>query len=298
MIEPSFVYPRHPNFEPYRELAETAELKVLVDMMRGIGKTTCHGSRVVVEYEQVDVPYDLAFGHWGWNLKNAPEWTREHDAVRKQFWGQNGGINTLSSYKLWPESYVNQGERIMSTASLFAGRTPQANEIIAHGVGTLRPVRGEHNGFRSVLGETGVRVDSRDVQRLGVYIVVVDVDRNGEWVPAPMALESTNLAMPEIVGELKQLQARRDEADFINSYFRDLIDTFKPVPVYSATFEGESAPASIAYLKRAWRIAHQNHLQTGLWSELPRDSSELLDRVDEIIDRVTIDTDPIEATSK
>ncbi|MBI2588976.1 hypothetical protein HYW35_02110 [Candidatus Saccharibacteria bacterium] len=298
MIETGFIYPSHPIFEPYRELAEAAELKVTVDVARGIGKPTCHGSQVVVEYEQVDVPYGLAFGRYGWNLKNAPEWTYETDAVRKQFWRQNGGINTLSSYKLWPKSYVNEGQRIMSTAGYFAGHTPQANEIIAHGVGTLRPVQREHKGFRSALGETAVRVDSRDVQRLGVYIVDVDTDRNGEWVSAPIALESTNLVMPEILGELAQLQARRDEADFIDAYFSDLLDTFKPVPVLSAAFEGEAAPASIAHLKPAWRIAHQNHLQTGLWSALPRDSSELLDRVDELVDRITIDTDPIEAINK
>lgn len=294
MPETSFIYPSHPNFEPYLEIAETSELRVTVDRDSRIGNSACRN--VVVEYDRVDVPYALAFGHRDWNFSNAPDWTLKEGAAAAYFWEKNGGIDTLSSYKLWPAAYVNKGQRIMSPLSLFEGRTPQANEIIAHGVGTLRPRRGKHDGFRTFLGDIATRVDSRFVARTGTYIVDIDVSRNGAWTTAPAALESTNLVMPEVLGELRQLQARRSETGFIDAYLRDLQETFRPMPVFPKV-GSETAPQCIFDIRRSWRMAHQNHLRTGLWWELPRDSGELLDRVDELVDRIVIDTNPIETTN-
>lgn len=296
MSESVFIYPQHPIFEPYRELAETTELAVAIDVDNGIGEPTFHGDRVEVRYPECDVSYDLAYGWQGWSLANAPDWSLDSEEIRRSFWRDSGGINTLSFYKKFPGLYINEGLRAQRW--YCDGRVPQANEIIAHGVGVLRPRRAELRGFAKIVeGKPfAKRIESKGILCLGTYIVDVDDSRGGEWVSAPCAYESTNLVMPEVLGELRQLQERRDETDFINAYFRDLLETFRPtdVPSYQSDFTSETAPACIAGIKKAWRIAHQNHLQTGLWQNLPCDEVELLDRVDELVDRIVVDVDPVE----
>jgi hypothetical protein len=200
------------------------------------------------------------------------------------FWEDNGSINTLSFYKQWPDGYVNDGQRINRLSQSSSPNCAQANEIIAYGVGTLRPFRVEGKGLSSFLCETVRRVDSMRLRRLGTYIVDAPL---GD----PHALESTNIVMPEVIGELRQLADRKEEADFLDAYLRDMQATLAPVRFKNTT---ESEPRSLMQMRPRWREAHKLHLTTGIWNEPPKDTAEMVDRMEEVLERIVVDDSPVE----
>lgn len=281
MSERVFVYPEHPNFQPFLDLAETTELTII--------------KGGYLAYRHADVPYALTSSAaidsklGGTPLAVQIRYSKQAK-ITEDFWGMNGGLDTLSFYKNWPDNYVNDGYRVQR--AMHWGDTPLANELITYGVGVLRPRKPERKGMWGFLAQPACRVDSLQRQTLGTYIVDY-VGGNGS---KSHALESTNLVMPETLGELRQLQARRGETDLLQAYLTDMQDTVRPRKVYSNDGPANPLPApeSIGRRKWRWREAHRAHINSGLWSDPPADINELMDRIEELLARVIIDSKPVE----
>lgn len=286
MKEQHFVYPQHPNFEPYRQLAESTELQIV----RGAAtRMTAWSSRYPtpeVRYERVAVPFQLAFYGYDFNEQTAPQWTREEGVQSRSFWDGNAGLDSLSVVKSWPAGYVNNGIKLTRGGNT-TGDLPQANEIIAFGVGALRPFKVEGLGLSKIYPETVRRVDSGKRRKLATYIADISSLRGDAYVRVPHALESTNLVMPETLGELYQLSSRRDEKNFTAAYLRDLRLTTTP-----------AMPGGSSELQPLWQTACLAHLRSGQWQQPPADVSELLDRVDQLLETIYIDEHPLEITSR
>ncbi|MEO6761439.1 MAG: hypothetical protein ABI220_03625 [Candidatus Saccharimonadales bacterium] len=297
MSERNFIYPNHPNFVPFLELAQSTEMI---------------SNRGVVTYRHADVPLALTPSAYidlemlqyldPTARKRVEARQNNQNEINEDFWYRYGGLDTLSPRKMWPDGYVNNGFRVQRQMSW--SDTPTAQEIITYGVGTLRPQKPQHNGMRSFLAEAARRVDSRRRQTFATYIVNIDHHNGVEWTGRPYALESTNLVMPETLGELRQLADRRQELDFIRDYLADLQATVKPVaiPIYTDgvtdvdTGDKSPVPQSIADRQWRWREAHRAHIGAGLWTTPPVDNVELTDRVDQLLEKTIIDYNPIEQT--
>lgn len=283
----TLIYPNHPNFEPYRALARATELVVAYDTSHYRAPTASvvvHPERI--HYEHVAVQDNTAFGHDACMIVPT--------AGGVSFWYENGGINTLSFYKIWPHGYVNEGRRIAAQLDSPRNDGAQAYEALAFGVGVLRPFRVEGKGFSSFLGETVRRVDSRQLRRIGICIVDMNSGWDGSnWTGgSSYALESTNLIMPDTFGELQQLHERKGEKTFMNAYLRDMQEATK----YQPTVDGDLAPQCLNGVRPLWRAAHLTHINSGIWREAPTDVYELNDRVEELLGRIVVDEDPIEVT--
>ena len=298
-----FVYPQHSLYEPYRELARSAELKVndYGVPIRDNGRTQD------VRYTWVPVSVELAYAHdlpymQPKHLKRAED---DIEGRTTYFWHQGGGVNTISSRKRWPGGFTNEGYRLKrKDTNTWGDDSPQANELISFGVGLMRPLKSRLKGFDVALAQfEGVepvaeRADSPLIERGMTHIVTIDAHNGNEWTEAPFALESTNLIMPEVLGELQQLLERIDDTAFLEAYLYDLLITCTPVeldlshllPKVDNEPSKVFVPPSLGYsLKHSWRTAHMRHIEQGIWDTPPTNVSELRYRINYLIDAIIID---------
>jgi hypothetical protein len=297
-----FVYPQHRLYEPYRELARSAELKV------NDYDTPGHDGRTQdVRYTWVPVTVELAYA------RDLPYMKPKHlERVEKDieerttyFWHRGGGVNTISESKRWPEDFTNEGYRLhRRDTNTWGDDSPHANELIAFGVGLMRPLKPRAKAFDAALaryvGEEAIagRADSSLVERGMTHIVTIDAHNGTEWTHAPFALETTNLIMPEVLGELQQLLERIDDTAFLEAYLYDLLKTCTPVEIDLSNLlpkrDDEPSrvvvPPSLGYsMKHSWRTAHMGHIGQGIWDTPPTTVRELRNRINYLIDAIIID---------
>ncbi len=287
----SLVYPAHPLFEPYRELARASELTIT---------NRPEGARL--EHEPTTVPKSIVGTLAGMFIEYMDQ--QELDMM---FWSRFDGLNTLSHTKRWRNNIVNDGLRLDFDPSQ-PYRSPTSYELIGFGAGTLRPRKPALPPFVAVASQikTGLppqcyRIDSR--LRGGAaetYLVKeFDVDERRD---ISIAYESVPLVMPEVYGELEQLAARTHDSRLIDTYLVHLLRKCSPQLVEFHEFEDGmptalegrlNAPAELQYRGFSWAVAHLGHLTSGIFKELPSTTYELRDRVEQLLHTIIIDENPI-----
>ncbi len=299
----SFVYPRHHLFEPYRELARSSELQVI-----DLDTPSRHDGRTQdVRYTWVPVSAEMAYPE-GLPFKKAKNLDRARKDMEEWttfFWHTTGGVNTTSHRKHWPGSFTSEGYHLQRRdTNTWGDDSPQANELIAFGVGLLRPLKPKASDFEAAfsrsLGEKALasRADSPLVERGMTHIVTRDAHNGEEWTQAPYALETTNMITPEVLGELEQLLERIDDTAFLEAYLQDLLLTCTPIEVDLSRLlpkdddEPDSivVPPSLASMKHSWRTARMRHMGQGIWESPPVTVNELRSRVNYLIDSIIIDS--------
>jgi hypothetical protein len=294
-----FVYPQHPNYEPYRELARTAELTV----NDYTAPDHFDGRTQDVRYAWAPVSVELAYpGDVAYmKPKHLNRAEKDIEGRTTWFWHRAGGINTLAHYKRWPEGFTNEGYRLThSTTGTWGDDSPQANELIAFGVGLLRPLKPRVKGFDTAVarfdGEEAVvgRAGSLLAKRGMAHIVTIGAEKESKWTNAPFALESTNLITPEVIGELQQLLERINDTTFLEAYLKDLLVTCTPVDIELDGLDNELThihvqPSLGHGTKHSWREAYVGHIGQGIWDSPPLNVSELRYRINYLIDAIIID---------
>lgn len=109
--------------------------------------------------------------------------------------------------------------------------------------------------------------------------------------------------MPEVFGELRQLYARRDEKDLQDAYLEQLVRCCTKTEFEVTYPPGLSRPGTnttVLYappgLKDMWAsyaAAHLEHLNNGFYRELPKTRSQLIERVEDLLSRISIDSSPV-----
>lgn len=298
-----FVYPQHPLYEPYRDLARSSELRVI----NFDTPSRYDGRTQDVRYTWLPVSVELAYPRDfpymdSKDLKRAEKDTEGRTAY---FWHRAGGVNTTSGSKQWPEGFTGEGYHLKrKDTNTWGDDSPQANELIAFGTGLLRPLKPRLKGFDTALAEFAgektfvTRADSALAERGMTHIVTLDAHNGTEWTEAPFALESTNLITPEVLGELEQLLERIDDTAFLEAYLYDLLKTCTPIEVDLSHILPKDdsepdtivVPPSMASIKRSWRDAYTRHMQQGIWDAPPTTVTELRNRINYLIDAIIIDS--------
>lgn len=287
----SLVYPAHPFFEPYRELARTSELNV-----------QNYAGGVRLEHDPISVPPSVARC-----LGNMFVEYMDQQELDMMFWSRFGGLNTLSQTKRWPNNIVNTGLRLEFDPTQ-PYRSPTSFELVGFGAGTLRPRKPELPPFVAVASqiETGLqphcyRIDSKLRGKAAATYLVKEFDVN-EKRDISIAYESVGLVMPEIYAELEQLAARTHDNHLIDTYLAHLLRKCSLQLIEFHAFEDGMptalegrlhAPAELQYREFSWAAAHLGHLSNGIFKELPSTTYELRDRVERLLHDIVVDNNPV-----
>lgn len=289
----ALIYPQHELFEPYRELAERSPL-ALIQI----------GDEVEIRFTPVFIPSSIQFYFFG-----QPDATISDPSQRADwFWYRQGGLNTLSHLKTWPGRINNNGLRLGFGAHHYPYLGLNAYETIGFGAGTLRPRIQTFGGFRTHLEkeESGsgkaAQIGSRAAKKIGYLIQDLKSTPEG-WQPTNIVYQSSNVVMPEVVGELQQLYARRDDKALQEAYVKQLLRVCTKVPIEIQHSPGLCqpginttplvAPLSFQYVETSYAIAHLQHLENGFYDEFPKTRSGLIERVEDLLSRIIFDTYPI-----
>lgn len=326
------VYPAHELFEPYHKLARDVPLK---QFRHGYGKGE-PGVHHDISLDTIgfETLVKLGYAGEGWTVATMPNWVTPDHAL-EAFW-RNFALTTIHSQKNLTPYILRDGSPRIFNHGLRIGRwggqvghTPTAYEMLAYGTGTLfdasKGPRGIHfdpkTGERLLtLGEFSAQnpkegtmlkellgvLDEDDEKpneyfRIGSELCtsVTDQYEVDDVNDDPMFLETKPLVMPEVLGELEQLQSRRKNTKLLNAYLLDLQGIFKLEDYRRQSWEKKDqnfqVPAALNNfpMKTKWCKAYTGHLQSGMYKELPQDIDDLRARVERLLSLITIDTAPI-----
>jgi hypothetical protein len=282
-----FVYPAHGKHVPYREITRENDLG---------GRNGYHYYKPEHIDIRVALPAILANSDLDdiqWLPKNP--WERQN-YVDQYFIQENGGVN-LCAGEMRVRGIREGGFRLLEHARDY--EFPRAFEPLTWGVGTFREFRtGQDTPFMKCMGEAPLpKIGSRHMKILGRQVLPIgDYDDNNEnWIVTPEMFESTNLILADSYGELEQLDRRRGEREFLESYLAHLKKSTEFVKPHLGN--EHSSPKGIQYFDKPYVNGWLNHIGLGVWEQPPDSPKGLLERVDFLLENTFIDENPIEVTT-
>lgn len=193
-----------------------------------------------------------------------------------------GGLNLANH---WMETRSNNpirqvGYRLPGTMGGYSHDFcyPTAFEVLAYGVGIMRPLNPPASSFNIVMGGDGLPMVSSHYMQADYGIVRQYYKwENGNEKDHTWKLQMTNLIFADTYGELEQLPHLPQ--DVLRAYLQKMSEIHK--------YAHESGNV-FGCTKPIWL----KHIQNGVWQTLPRDVKELLKRRDFILENTFIDNEP------
>jgi hypothetical protein len=172
-------------------------------------------------------------------------------------------------------------------------------DLLNYGVGVFRSVKDNPNLLLSFLGTPsgklvpkGTKVYSESIRQ------TLYNPETKQWDPERW--ESTNIIYGDAYGELQQLSDRRDDTQILEYVCKILtLCTDNPKSVYvryeEEEFEEPEIGDSLEDRKfRVESIVDQFHIECqAIWRQPPKNAKELIERVDFILERCTLDHNPM-----
>ncbi len=198
-----------------------------------------------------------------------------------EFWGAGGRARTPET--LYIQDYFNanrvdelcrdgQRNRIDVRITSMCSVDP-----INFGVGIFRPVKAWSGGFYAALGEPLGKLTARGMKVYAHIIARTHIDPENTSERHAEDWESTNMLYGDMYGELQQLQDRKTEKRFLEQVCQGLNVSGR----YMADRLSE------------YHQLYQNHLACqSLWNEPPKNSGELLERVEYVLGHSSFDEKP------
>jgi len=187
--------------------------------------------------------------------------------LNKFFFGEGAGLN-LCSPRIVSRGIKYAGNRMHKG---FNGYYPVASERIIYGIGLFRNARTEQSLYQALLGiPPEPLIDSSSVERV-VYYERRKADPERLTFKEHNWYESTNIILADEYGELEQLFKRKNETLLMDRYLEDLQELpTKRIPINIPSYN--------------------LHLKRGLWQEPPKNRTEMIERIELILDNIYTDT--------